>query len=288
MRIVVYSMFRPETHEILRELAHAWPRRTTRRELLVGEAYSLDVEQLGRVLRHPATSSTSPSTFMLTVHADLDAEEMRTIVGATSRPRCPPDAWPCWIGLEPRHRDASRPAGATGTSRSRPLRPAAPAHDPARDALRSTTETSSRSRRVHVPQERVRRRRATPSRDPGRTPMPWTRTRAAGRDPWLPLADTSRNVEEQRADPASTLALHARSHRASPSARPICGRAATSELPAPAGAWAWQRGERRRCRGEPRRASRAEIDGIEGSIALSTNPRGRRAREHSRPCPSRA
>jgi alpha-glucosidase len=46
---------------------------------------------------------------------------------------------------------------------------------------------------------------ASPPRDPERTPMPWTRSGEEWRNPWLPLADTSRNVEDQRADPASTL-----------------------------------------------------------------------------------
>jgi alpha-glucosidase len=46
---------------------------------------------------------------------------------------------------------------------------------------------------------------ASPSRDPERTPMPWTRSGDEWRDPWLPLANTTRNVEEQRADPGSTL-----------------------------------------------------------------------------------
>jgi alpha-glucosidase len=48
---------------------------------------------------------------------------------------------------------------------------------------------------------------ASPPRDPERTPMPWTPGGEEWRDPWLPLADTSRNVEDQRADPASTLNL---------------------------------------------------------------------------------
>src|SRR5207247_10687515 len=46
---------------------------------------------------------------------------------------------------------------------------------------------------------------ADPPRDPCRTPLPWTRSGAEWRDPWLPLVDTTRNVEEQRADPESTL-----------------------------------------------------------------------------------
>jgi alpha-glucosidase len=46
---------------------------------------------------------------------------------------------------------------------------------------------------------------ADPPRDPERTPMPWSPSGAEWRSPWLPLDDTSRNVEEQRADPDSTL-----------------------------------------------------------------------------------
>ncbi|MBA3843292.1 MAG: alpha-amylase [Actinobacteria bacterium] len=46
---------------------------------------------------------------------------------------------------------------------------------------------------------------ATPGRDPSRTPLPWTAAGEEWVDPWLPLTDTARNVEEQRADPESTL-----------------------------------------------------------------------------------
>jgi len=46
---------------------------------------------------------------------------------------------------------------------------------------------------------------ATPSRDYERTPMPWTRDGREWQDPWLPLSDTSRNVEDQDDDPSSIL-----------------------------------------------------------------------------------
>jgi alpha-glucosidase len=46
---------------------------------------------------------------------------------------------------------------------------------------------------------------AQPPRDAERTPMPWTRSGEEWQDPWLPLSDTSRNVADQKADPASTL-----------------------------------------------------------------------------------
>jgi alpha-glucosidase len=46
---------------------------------------------------------------------------------------------------------------------------------------------------------------AHPPRDPERTPMPWTAGGEEWHDPWLPLTDTTRNVEQQRDDPGSTL-----------------------------------------------------------------------------------
>jgi alpha-glucosidase len=46
---------------------------------------------------------------------------------------------------------------------------------------------------------------ATPPRDYERTPMPWTRDGREWDDPWLPLTDTSRNVEDQEDDPNSIL-----------------------------------------------------------------------------------
>jgi alpha-glucosidase len=55
-----------------------------------------------------------------------------------------------------------------------------------------------------VPRSRIRDV-ASPPRDPERTPLPWTRSGEEWADPWLPLADTSRNVDEQLADPSSTL-----------------------------------------------------------------------------------
>jgi alpha-glucosidase len=46
---------------------------------------------------------------------------------------------------------------------------------------------------------------ATPSRDYERTPMPWTRDGREWPDPWLPLVDRSRNVQDQEGDPTSIL-----------------------------------------------------------------------------------
>ncbi len=109
---------------------------------------------------------------------------------------------------------------------------------------------------------------ATPSRDPGRTPMPWT-SDGGWHEPWLPLADASRNVEEQRADPGSTL--HFTRDLVALRGRLDDLRAGSYvELRAPAGCWVWQRGEgvvvALNLGDEP-----VQIEGVEGSIALSTN-----------------
>lgn len=58
-----------------------------------------------------------------------------------------------------------------------------------------------------VPLERQRDQAPWP-RDASRTPIPWARGARGGfttGEPWLPLGDTRRNVDDQRADPASVL-----------------------------------------------------------------------------------
>jgi alpha-glucosidase len=81
---------------------------------------------------------------------------------------------------------------------------------------------------------------AEPPRDPERTPLPWTRSGAEWVDPWLPLSDTRRNVEDQDHDPGSTLnytrnLIRARREFSDDSYR---------TLESPAGIWAYARGDR--------------------------------------------
>jgi alpha-glucosidase len=88
----------------------------------------------------------------------------------------------------------------------------------------------------------------------------------------LPLEDTTRNVEDQRSDPASTLhftrALIALRRRLAD-----LRRGAYAELPTPAGAWAWRRGDGVYV-AVNLGSSPVEIDGIAGSVAFAT-ARGR-------------
>jgi len=117
-----------------------------------------------------------------------------------------------------------------------------------------------------VPAERVLDC-AQPSRDPCRTPMPWTRE-GGWANPWLPLEDTSRNVEDQRSDPASTLHF-TRDLIALRRRLPDLRTGTYDELPAPPGTWAWRRGDNVVVAVNLGGKS-AEVEGVEGTIALAT------------------
>ena len=112
-----------------------------------------------------------------------------------------------------------------------------------------------------LPAEQARIRDvADPSRDPCRTPMPWTRD-GGWESPWLPLEDTSRNVEDQRADPESTL-LFTRDLIALRKQLADLGAGDYAELPSPPGTWAtWRSGRRaadmRRTRSSPTACGRS-------------------------------
>ncbi len=80
---------------------------------------------------------------------------------------------------------------------------------------------------------------ATPTRDPERTPLPWTASGAEWIEPWLPLSDTSRNVAEQRADPDSTLNYV----RSLIERRRAFANEPYRTLPSATGVWAYARGQ---------------------------------------------
>jgi alpha-glucosidase len=259
-----YSMFRPETHGILRqwrELAATYdpPR------LLLGEAYSLDVEQWAGYFGDGDELDLA-FAFMLT-HAPLGADELRTVVSSVEA-ALPDDAWPCWTGS---NHDIGRLATRWAEGDEARVRCALMMLLTLRGTPCLYYGDELGLGAGEVAAERVVDC-ATPSRDPGRTPMPWTRADGGGwRDPWLPLADTSRNVEEQRADSASTLHF-TRDLIALRRELPALRSGRYEEVSAPEGAWAWRRGDdvlvAVNLGGEP-----VEIGGVDGSIALSTSRR---------------
>jgi len=203
--------------------------------VLVGEVYVLDVPAWARYYGSGSDELNLAFNFAL-VYADLDAEQMRRVVAATEA-ALPAGAWPCWIGSN--HdvgRLTTRWAGGD-EARARcallvllTLRGAACLYYGDELALPAG----------HVPPERALDV-GDPPRDPARTPMPWTRE-GGWDDPWLPLEDTSRNVEDERADPGSTLHF-ARALITLRRELPDLHGGAYAELPAPEGAWAWRRGE---------------------------------------------
>ena len=244
-----YSKNRPEVHDVLRR----WRRVAAEEDpprILVGETYVLDLEHLIPFYGHGDDELNLAFNFLF-VHAPLAAEPMREIVEGVEA-RLPADAWPVYTGS---NHDAGRlvtrwaggderrsrlaltllltlrgtPFLYYGDEIAMPDVPLDPAHalDP-------------------VPHRTGDRRR---NRDPCRTPMQWSAEPGAGftvsgdTRTWLPIGDAAaRNVADQREDPGSTLHL-VRDLIALRRARGDLRGGAYATLPAPAGAWAYRRGD---------------------------------------------
>jgi alpha-glucosidase len=242
----VYSMNRPELHDVLRRWRVLAGREDPER-ILVGETYVLDLEQLIPFYGNGQDELHLAFNFLF-VHSELDAEQMRATVEGVEA-MLPPDSWPVWTGS---NHDALRfPTRWAGG-------------DPARTraallmllALRGTpflyygdeigmpdvpldpaTALDPVPHRLDDPSE---------NRDVCRTPMQWDDSPGAGftdgGEPWLPIGDTSVNVAAQREDPGSTLHL-VRDLIALRRDHADLRAGAYETLPAPEGVWAWRRGE---------------------------------------------
>jgi alpha-glucosidase len=236
-----YSMNRPELHEILQR----WRRATTDGQILVGETYVLDLDQLipfygtGEDELHLAFN-------FLFVHADLDAAQMRPLVEGIEA-KLPQAAWPVWTGS---NHDGGRLATRWAGGDERKARAALLMLLTLRGTpvLYYGDEIALQDAELDWREalDPVARRTGNPAdnRDVCRTPLPWTAdggfTDAA--ESWLPITDTSRNVGGQRDEPGSTLHLvrdliTLRRERADLHA------GAYATLPAPDGAWAYARGD---------------------------------------------
>jgi alpha-glucosidase len=257
----VHSMNRPETHEIYRDwrrLADAYepPR------VLLGEVYVLDVPAWSRYYGSGSDELNLAFNFAF-VHAGLDARELRAVVAATEA-SLPEGGWPCWIG-------SNHDVGRLTTRWCRGDDQLARCVLLILLTLRGTASLYYGDELAlpdgRVPPDRIRDV-ADPSRDPCRTPMPWTRD-GGWESPWLPLEDTSRNVEDQRADPESTL-LFTRDLIALRKQLVDLGAGDYAELPSPAGTWAWRRGNGVVVAVNLGRDP-AEIDGVQGAVELATN-----------------
>jgi alpha-glucosidase len=188
---VRYMRERPEVHEIFKRW-QAVAREYDPKPTLMGETY-VALPRLAAYEQHLDLVQNFPF-----VNAEFEVGELRPIVEAVERSF----RAPVWFGSNHDHsRLATR--WADGDEQK------------ARAALfllltlRGTTVLYQGDEIALtdgvVPAKRVLDL-AEPPRDPERTPLPWTASGDEWRNPWLPLSDTSRNIDDQRADPASTLA----------------------------------------------------------------------------------
>ena len=201
----IYSMHRPEVHDVLRRwraIADAYePRR-----VLIGETWARDLPDLARY--YGAGEELHLAFNFAFATAPFEASALREVIDATGR-ALGDHAWPLWTASN--HdigRLATHWAGGDETRvrcalfvllmlRGTPVLYAG-------DEIGLTD--------VPVPLER-RRDEGTRSdgrgRDAGRTPMPWTSEpgggfTVSGVEPWLPLGGGT-SVERQHRDPGSVL-----------------------------------------------------------------------------------
>jgi alpha-glucosidase len=224
-------MNRPEVHDVHRR----WRRLADEYDpprVLLGEAYVLDVVEWARYYGSGEDELSLAFNFAL-VHARLDAKQMSAIVDATQA-ALPGQAWPCWAGS---NHDATRLTTRWCGGDERLARCALIVLLGLRGTPVLYYGDELALANGEVPPERILDV-AEPPRDPGRTPMPWTSGDGGWRDPWLPLADTTRNVEAQRSDPSSTLAFT----RDLIALRKQFVREPYERLDSPQSMWAWRRG----------------------------------------------
>jgi alpha-glucosidase len=244
----VYNGNRPEVHDVLRrwrKLTDAYPAS----RVLIGET-PVKVDALAAYYGDGSDELHLAFNFPF-ITAPFEVDALRDVV-EDSEALFPAGAWPAWTGSNhDMGRFSSRWAdGHPGKIRAALLMllslrgtpvlyqgdeiglgDSPVAHEDMRDPLGV----------MYFP--------AYAGRDAARTPMPWTGARGAvfpdpGTPPWLPLGDTAgANVERQRSDPQSTLRF-TRDLIALRRATPDLHTGAYSTMAAPAGAWAWRRGDR--------------------------------------------
>lgn len=152
---------------------------------LMGETYVLPVDEVAPYWQH--LDLCQNFSF---VRADFELEQLRPIVERTMQ-LVPPNRRPVWFGSNHDHsRMATRWAGGDPEKHKAALFLLLTL--PGAAILYQGDEIGLCDGKV--PRKKVKDL-ATPPRDPQRTPMPWTSTGDEWRNPWLPLTDTSRNVE---------------------------------------------------------------------------------------------
>jgi alpha-glucosidase len=189
-----YLRNRPEVHEIYARWQHVAAEYDPK-PILMGETYMSDLYELWPFAQHLDLVQNFPFA-----NAEFTLSELRPIV-ETTMAKLPSDRLPCWFASNHDHsRMATRWAHGNVDKHRAGLFLLLTL--PGVAILYQGDEIGLQD--GEVPPDRVRDL-ATPSRDYERTPMPWTRAGREWRNPWLPLSDTSRNVEDQESDPNSIL-----------------------------------------------------------------------------------
>jgi alpha-glucosidase len=234
----VYSMNRPEVHEVFRrwrQLANEYdpPR------LLLGETYVLDPAVMASYYGNADDELQLAYNFTF-LHAPFEAEALRLVVEATET-AMPADGWPVWaLSTHDAVRFPTRWCNDDpGLVRCTLL---------ALLTLRGTPVLMYGDE-LGMPQTDVPEpaRLDMSGRDGARTPMQWSDEPGAGFTqpgvrPWLPFGDPrSYNVDAQRGDAGSTLSL-VRDLIRLRRERPELREAAYESIDAPPGVWAWRRG----------------------------------------------
>jgi alpha-glucosidase len=228
----VYNMNRPEVHEIYRRW-RAVAREYEPERLLLGETWVSDPQELVKYYGDDDELQLSMN-FPFT-QAELAADELRPILERWES-ILPAGAWPVWCGSN--HDLVRFPTRWCGGDEAK-IRCALLILLAVRGTPILYYGDELGMEQVDIPDEEQLDR--AHSRDGCRTPMQWTREPV--REWWLRWGDTTRNVEDMRADPSSTLSFTRRLvelRRESPELRS----GAYGSLDGGPGVWAWRRGER--------------------------------------------
>ena len=253
----VYNMNRPEVHDVYRrwrELAREYdPERVYLGETWVGDPHELvkyygDDDELHLAMNFPF------------VQAELAADELRPILERWESV-LPQTAWPVWCGS---NHDLVRFPTRWCAGDEAKIRCALLILLTIRGTPILYYGDEIGMEQVEIPEDEQLDR--AHSRDGCRTPMPWTREPDG--EWWLRWGDTTRNVEDMRADPTSILHL----------CRDLIAlrrelRGGYAPLDAPSGVWAWRRGDSGVVAVNLSDRA-AKVRGVDGTIRIDTG-RGR-------------
>jgi alpha-glucosidase len=202
--------------------------------ILLGETWVMDLEHLARFYGTGRDQLHLAFNFPY-AFAPLEAGALRSVVDETHA-AYPQDAWPVWMLS---NHDIPRFATRVCGGDERKIRCALLALLTLRGTAVLYQGDEIGLEQSTVPPERIR---DIAGRDGCRTPMTWTRD-GGWNDPWLPLGDTTRNVDDQRGDPGSIIGF-VRATIAARRANIDLQSGAYEPLETPPGVWAYRRGSK--------------------------------------------